>query len=72
MIICNALDSAGRILLGLKCPSSSGSGTFATGTTLETFHETGKHPNVMEVLNKCVITGRMNRRNFFITSLPNK
>jgi hypothetical protein len=52
------MDSAGRILIGLKCPGSSGSGTFATGTTLEIFHEAGKHPDVMDVLNICVITGR--------------
>jgi hypothetical protein len=45
---------------------SSGSGTIATGTTLEIFHESGKHPDVMEVLNICVITGRMVERNFLI------
>jgi hypothetical protein len=54
MIVFNALDSAGRILIGLKCPASSGSGVFATGTTLETFHEAEKHPDVMEVLNICL------------------
>jgi hypothetical protein len=39
---------------------------FATGTTLEIFHEAGKHPDVMEILNICVIIGRMDGRNFLI------
>jgi hypothetical protein len=60
MTIFNAFDSAGRILIGLKCPSLSGSGTFATGTTIETFHQARKYPDVMEVLNICVSRGRMN------------
>jgi hypothetical protein len=60
------LGSAGRIIVGLKCPGSSGSGTFATGTTSEIFHEAGKHSYVMEVLNICVITERMNERKFLI------
>jgi hypothetical protein len=66
MTISNAMDSAGRILIGLKCPGSSGSGTFATGTTLKIFHEAGKHPDVLEVLNICVITGRMDGRKILI------
>jgi hypothetical protein len=66
MNIFNALDSAGRILIGLKCPGSCGSGTFATGTTLEIFYEAGKHPDGMEVLNICVITGRMDVRKLLI------
>jgi hypothetical protein len=72
MTISNALDSAGRILIGywskvlrLKWIRDS-----ATGTTLEIFHEAGKHPDVMELLNICVITGRMDdgRKNDFNNS----
>jgi hypothetical protein len=69
MTISNALDNAEeKILIGLKCSGLCGSGSFATGTTLEIFHEAGKHPAVMEVLNiwesieYMEITGRMERR----------
>jgi hypothetical protein len=41
MIISNGLDSAGRIIIGLKCPDSIGSGIFAAGTNLVIFHEAG-------------------------------
>jgi hypothetical protein len=30
------------------------------------FYEAGKYPDVMEVFNICVITGRMNGRKFLI------
>jgi hypothetical protein len=60
------LDSTGRILIDLKYPGSSESRTFATGTTLETVHVAGKHPDVMEVLNICVIIGRMDGRKILI------
>jgi hypothetical protein len=69
MTVSNALDSARRILIGLKCPASSGSGNFATGTTLETFHEAEKHPDVMEILNLCVKTGRMDERKIVIKGI---
>jgi hypothetical protein len=69
MTISNALNSAERILIGLKCSGSSGSGTFATETTLEIFHEAGKHPDVMEVLNIYVGNNKENeRKNFFCKS----
>jgi hypothetical protein len=42
MTISNALDSAERILIGLKCPGSSKSENFAARTSLEIFHEAGK------------------------------
>jgi hypothetical protein len=35
---------------------------------LETFHEAGKDPDVLEVLNICVITGKMDGRIFFYKS----
>jgi hypothetical protein len=66
MTISNALDRTERILIGLKCPGSNGSGTFATGITLEIFHEAIKHTDVMELLNICVITGGIDGRKIFI------
>jgi hypothetical protein len=62
MTISNALDSAGR------SPGSSGSGTFPTETTLEIFHEAGKHPDVMEVLNIMHNNRENGRKNIFSKS----
>jgi hypothetical protein len=43
-------------------------GLLQQNPTLETFHEAGKDPDVLKVLNICVITGKMDGRIFFYKS----
>jgi hypothetical protein len=54
MTISYALDSAGRILIGLKCLGSSGS-----GTNRNHIRDLSWSRKAVQVLNICVITERM-------------